>query len=192
MSGDSTRISDLPNSSSSGTENLGMNGYMPINNHPNPFGNSLQQMPPQISVNKHISNDIQFEQRLPSRDIPQDTTDYTQDNAIKANYIPKSNTYSIEDEERDIHEYERKRQAERTQDTIITKIQEPIMIAILYFIFQMSIVNRFIYKYLGALGIHTEDGNVNSYGMILKSVVFGTIVMLLGLAIEALSVRFAQ
>lgn len=203
MSKDSTRISSLPNSSTTSADTpTGMNGYMPINNHPNPFGNAVGQMgimPPPTNVNKPSSDqprdqlrDQFFEQhqRLPSRDIPQDTTDYTQDNAIKANYIPAPNiTYSIKEDDFNAYEYEQKRQKERTFDALFAKIQEPIMITILYFIFQMSAMNSVMYTYMSALGIYKEDGNLNITGMIFKSVIFGSIILFLRIVIDTVSLR---
>ena len=62
---------------------------------------------------------------------------------------------------------------ERLIDTILNKIQTPLFIAILYFIFQMPIVNTMLYKSFKMLNLYGEDGNMNTYGLVLKSLLFG-------------------
>jgi hypothetical protein len=120
-------------------------------------------------------------QRLPSRDIQQDTTVYSQDERVQPNYIPKHkdlDDYVREHEkstEKNIREYEEKKRKRSVIDGFITDFQTPIFIAIIYFIFQMPIINTFIFKRFSFLSIYNDDGNFNFYGLLLKSVMFGTI-----------------
>jgi hypothetical protein len=107
------------NGGSSNKQNMNFESptnYTPINVHPNPYGISAQNpiMPPpqqpnvqqmqqmnhmeysqQPPTRQYLSEQQQMEiqnmqqMRLPSRDIPLDTTNYQNDEEIQANYIPK-------------------------------------------------------------------------------------------------------
>ena len=172
------------------------NTYMPMNIHPNPFsqgqGQNLQQsgsstgdMP--LPQNVHQSMDSfrntgQQEQRLPSRDIPMDSIGYTHDESIQANYktpVSESTEDYIKIYEENKHKKMKNFQEEKfrkeTADDLVVQFQTPIFVALLYFIFQMPIFNQILYKYLSRLPIFKPDGNINLYGMILKSVGFASI-----------------
>jgi hypothetical protein len=184
--------------------------YIPINVHPNPYGISAQNpiMPnpqqttgqqqgqgqyqqmnyigqpsqsQQFMSHEHQSQIQQIQQqRLPSRDIPRDTTGYIQDEQIQPNYIPKStvqNDYVREYEdttEKNMREYEQKKRKENRLDMIFTELQTPILIAILFFVFQMPIINTMIFKKFSFLSIYNMDGNFNFYGLLLKSLLFAS------------------
>jgi hypothetical protein len=150
--------------------------YTQMNVHPNPYGNPQQpQMmpPPQVQYQ-------QPQYRLPSRDIPLETDMYTQDTTITPNYIPPPPKLTgdyirayEEDDEIQIKNHKQKKQKERFLDTVMTQLQIPIFIAILFFIFQMPIVNTMIFKRFSFLSIYSADGNFNFYGLFLKSLMFG-------------------
>jgi Fe2+ transport system protein B len=145
--------------------------------------------PPQtqyLGEDKHMELQLQQlqqlqHQRIPSRDIPNDTTMYQQDVQIKPNYIPKSNISSdyvrdYEDmTEKNYKEYQKKKKEKNQLDNIIAEFQTPIFIAILFFLFQLPIVNNFILKKVGFLSLYDADGNFNIYGLLLKSSLFGGI-----------------
>jgi len=204
-----TRIADLPDSS---TGNINADGissnYTPINVHPNPYGvsaqnpimpnpiqtsapqNQLQQQvmpPPQsqyLTTDQQIALQNMPQQRLPSRDIAQDTTMYSQDDQIRANYIPKSsNTTDFVDEyektrQENIIEYEKKKKQQSHFDFIMTELQTPLFIIVLFFFFQLPIVNKLIFKQLAFLPIYGDDGNFNFNGLVLKSTLFGLLYFL--------------
>lgn len=181
------------------------NNYIPINVHPNPYGisdkNPIIELPQDANVHMPQKNTPHFrppmsnqmsdtdiaqlnamqQQRLPSRDIQHDTTSYSQDEAVQPNYIPKPrdlDDYVREHEkttEKNLREYEDKKRRRNTIDSIITDFQTPIFIAVMYFIFQMPIVNKLIFKRFSFLSIHNDDGNFNFYGLLLKSLSFGAI-----------------
>ena len=97
------------------------------------------------------------------------------------NYIPKHkdlDDYVREhekDTEKNLKEYEEKKRRRNSIDDMITNLQTPIFIAILYFIFQMPVVNTLIFKKLSFLSIYNDDGNFNFYGLLLKSMLFGSL-----------------
>lgn len=197
-----------PNINQSNTMNAGFespNNYIPINVHPNPYGISaqnpimpipqqpnVQHMNPmeQISVQKPKQQfsdqqmlDLQNMQqmRLPSRDIPTDTTNYLQDEQVQPNYIPRPNVSSdyIRDYEqttdKHIREHEQKKYRESRIDEILTELQTPILICILFFCFQLPIINTIIFKKFSFLSLYNEDGNFNFYGLLFKSMLFGSL-----------------
>jgi hypothetical protein len=172
------------------TDNGLSNSYVPINVHANPYGISAQnpimphpQQPSAPQKQQYVSEEQLYQmqqQRLPSRDIPQDTTTYSQDEQIQPNYIPRPKTkedYVRNHEdmtERNLREYEEKNRKERKIDIILTEIQTPIFIAILYLFFQMPIVNTLLFKRFSFLSIYNADGNFNFNGVIFKSIIFGS------------------
>jgi hypothetical protein len=185
--------------------------YMPINVHPNPYGISAQNpiMPipqqPNVQQMNQMNHMTQMEQitvkrpkqqfidqqqmdlqnmqqiRLPSRDIPIDTTNYLQDEQTQPNYIPKSNVSSDyirdyeETTEKNIREHEKKKYRESRIDEILSELQTPILICILFFIFQLPIINSIIFKKFSFLSLHNDDGNFNFYGLLFKSMMFGSL-----------------
>lgn len=136
-----------------------------------------QQQPPQYQTDLNNMPHV----RLPSRDIPMDQTAYQQDIEITPNFIPKPKLTGdyikqyeeINEEKLQKHEKNVKRTNEL--DDAFTDIQMPILIAILFFIFQMPMVNTMLYKNFTFLSIYNTDGNINFYGIFFKSVLFGTI-----------------
>jgi len=166
-------------------------GYMPINVHPNPYGVSTQNpiMPPprqpdvQNPQMPYFSEEqlMQMQrQRLPSRDIPRDTLSHTQDDEIKPNYIPKvrfEEDYVRKREDMTDHnlkEYEAKNRREKKLDILLNELQTPIFIAIMFFFFQIPLVNM-VLKRFSFLPIYNSDGHFNIKGLLLKSTIFGSI-----------------
>ena len=167
--------------------------YTQMNVHPNPYGippqNNVMSLPqttqPPKNQNQFLpqynmqQNEPQY--RLPSRDIPVDTIQYLNDEQVQPNYIPMHKLTSdyIKDYEDEndipIQEYKQKKHRESLIDTLLTELQTPILIAILFFIFQMPIINSLMYKNLAFLPIYNSDGNANFYGLFLKSALFGVL-----------------
>jgi hypothetical protein len=148
--------------------------YTQMNVHPNPYGNPSQPgampLPQQPEAPQY---------RLPSRDIPRNTDEYMQDIETTANYIPAPKLTSDyirdfqEDEEVAIKTHKVKKHRERLMDTLLTEIQIPIFIGILFFVFQMPLIDALIFKRFSFMRIYNEDGNFNFYGLFLKSILFG-------------------
>ena len=174
--------------------------YTPINIHPNPYGVSAnnpimenpaqsQQRMPQFAPPENIQfvQDPNMEvfqnmsqQRLPSRDIPQNTVQYSNDEATQPNYIPKHNFDRdyVKDHydmtEQNLKEYEQKKRQQNHWDNILNDIQVPFFIAVLFFFFQLPVINTFIFKRFAFLSLHDADGNFNMAGLLFKSILFGT------------------
>ena len=129
--------------------------------------------------------------QLSSRDIPMETSRITQDNNIQANFIPNQNSNSNLNQNSNsnlnlnqnvdyigneftnnqiLRTNEIKNNNESFMENIFQEMQIPILIMILYFIFQLPKVNSF-FIYLPSL--FKKDGNPNIGGYIVNSLIFG-------------------
>jgi len=182
---DTTRIMDLPENitiQSTGGAAGFSTSYTPIDVHPNPYGHPPPSVP---SIPTPSYSQPQQQQRLPSRDIPSSTqsVQYTQDEQIQPNYIPSipvtaKNTaeYMKQFEaatERKINAHLQEKQKQTRWDLLVEQGQIPLLVALLFYIFHMPIVNRLMFKNLSFLSIYDIDGNFNTYGLIFKSLCFG-------------------
>jgi hypothetical protein len=170
--------------------------YTQMNVHPNPYGNPVQpgaQQQPQTGYLPQQQQQDAPQYRLPSRDIPRNTDGYMQDIETTANYIPAPKLTSDyirdfqDDEEKSIKTHKEKRHRERLMDTLLTEIQIPIFIGILFFVFQMPLIDTLIFKKFSFMRIYNEDGNFNFYGLFIKSLMFGFSYSILTRSLEFLS-----
>ena len=117
---------------------------------------------------------------LPSRDIPQSTLQMQHDDAVKPNFIPVSNNNtsndyigSILDRERMIQENNKRQNQSDNIDYIYQQIQIPIIVGIIYFLFQLPIFRKQILSFLPSL--FNKDGNPKLAGYIFNSVMFASL-----------------
>jgi len=119
--------------------------------------------------------------QLQSRDIPMTTTSLSNDPQIIPNYVPPSNnTDYIKNYESNndiIQNYNKKTNINKSLDDIYNEIQTPLLLALLYFLFQLPFFKNFLYKYLPLL--FSNDGNYNIKGFVFISVLFGVLFHLL-------------
>jgi hypothetical protein len=119
------------------------------------------------------------QQMLPSRDIPIDTSTYMHDDQIQANYIPQkkqTSDYILDYEEtsaKNIQKYEKEKKKKRLLESWFDEIHIPVLIAILYFLFQLPIINTMIFRRFSFLAIYDVDGQFNLSGLVFKSALFG-------------------
>jgi hypothetical protein len=91
-----------------------------------------------------------------------------------ANYDASSDDEDYEDDDEiQLKNHKQKKHKEKLMDRLFTELQIPIFIAIVFFVFQMPIVNTMIFKRFSFLSIYSADGNFNFYGLFLKSLAFG-------------------
>ena len=114
--------------------------------------------------------------KLPSRDIPRDTTSITHDASIQPHYIAPEEQHSdyIQEQyqENDIvNSYYNKQRHEKEFSDLYSELQYPILVAVLFFLFQMPIVRQVVFKYVPAL--FNMDGNYNINGILATSILFG-------------------
>ena len=114
---------------------------------------------------------------LPVRDISQSTTELQQDAQVQPNYIPPPENRRVRfEEEDDYDEITGKNAANnrRVQSfhSIYDELQTPILLAVLFFLFQLPIVRLTLYKYLPAMYCAT-GAQLNLFGICFCSVAFG-------------------
>lgn len=119
--------------------------------------------------------------QLPSRDIPRNTEAIMQDPQVQPNYIPpqSNNDYitDYEDNEDIIQNYKKNSQYGDSLDQLYEEIQIPLLISVMYFLFQLPIFRRYLYKFFPVL--FSKDGNINLYGFCFTSALFGVLYYLL-------------
>lgn len=156
---------------------------------PPPGGNpqSLQSPPPQntgaplppstSSMNEFV-NGIQTAAAsgalgLPSRDIPHVQTHITQDAVTQPNYVPTGpDDYILkhQTQEEIISKHAERANTETSVDKIYDELQGPILIAVLYFLFQLPVVKKQFMYLLPSLFL--KDGNLKLAGYIVSSIAF--------------------
>jgi len=179
-----TSINDLPtdpmgsnanNISMIASEKGSANALPNANTNANSNSLSLDQSTISQIVNGLQQASVAGATMLPSRDIPQNTQALTQDAFVKPNYVPPpSNTDYINDNlepSEYINSYQQEAQIKNSLDSIYDEIQTPLLISILYFLFQLPIMKKTLFKYIPYL-CHS-DGNYNLNGLVFSSFAFG-------------------
>jgi hypothetical protein len=181
-----TSINDLPTdpmgsnannisiiASEKGSANMNTNASTNANANTNSL--SLDQSTISQIVNGLQQASVAGATMLPSRDIPQSTQALTQDAFVKPNYVPPpSNTDYINDNlepSEYINSYQQEAQIKNSLDSVYDEIQTPLLISILYFLFQLPIMKKTLFKYIPYL-CHS-DGNYNLNGLVFSSAAFG-------------------
>jgi len=195
---DTTRIMDLPENitmqMNPSTRGEGINtSYSPMDMHPNPYGHpppSVPSMPtptatpPQQMMPQQMPNNIP-QQTLPARDIPQDQTHLVQDPQIQPNYVPPipdtvrtTAEYMKQYDEttdRKIAAHKEEKETQYRMDKMVEQGQIPVLVAMMFFIFHMPIVDVYVFKHLSFMALHDTDGNFTLNGLIMRSAVFGAV-----------------
>lgn len=182
-----TSINDLPTDPSTGGS-VGGNISLVIND---PVTNNI--IPPQNSISTSANNSqLTLDQstisqivnglqqaslagatQLPSRDIPLQTEQLTNDAQIQPNYIPQAPIRDYINDERDLNDYYKVEKTQNSLDSLYDELQAPLLLAVLYFLFQLPFFKKNIFKYLPFL-CH-NDGNYNFNGLIFTCALFGFI-----------------
>jgi len=200
---DITRISELPENGPGSVGNgagttggfgAGTDQYQPLNIHQNPYGipEPADRHLPSINVKESSRSrggggsdgfsGEGFQAPPPSmmnRGGHQEISDHMMDEQIVANHIPKQKltTDYLREYEDKFQKLSTEHQKAKHQESLIISVydemQIPILIGFMFFMFQMPIVNSMMYKYLAFMKLYNEDGNLNLYGLIFKSVAFG-------------------
>lgn len=118
---------------------------------------------------------------LPSRDIPQQTLSMQQDYQTKPDYVPTSETNdyigNILNKEKIILEQKQKQNHADNLEYIYQSLQLPILIGIMYFLFQLPFIRKNLLTFLPNL--FNKDGSPKLSGYIFNSVVFASLYTLL-------------
>ena len=125
---------------------------------------------------------------LPSRDIPMNQSNVTMDRQSSTNYVPDNEDYinKIYERNEDIVENQRKKQNKHDSlDVLYNELEKPILMSVLYFLFQLPFMNSLLKKNLKLL--FNNEGNMNIYGYVFKSVLFSSIFAFLIKGMEYIS-----
>lgn len=134
-----------------------------------------------LDINRFV-NDIQKASssgvlNLPSRDIPQNPNNITSDERVKENYIPNTNNNDYITEyqtsEQILNSNNNNDQNKKNIDNIYNQLSVPLIISLLYFLFQLPIVRNNLYKLFPMF--YTVSGNLNILGYIFNSLLFGLV-----------------
>ena len=184
---DSTSILDLPtdpvgggnvsnNISMAATENVAQQSGQPS------AGLSLDQSTISLIVNGLQQASISGATLLPSRDIPMTTTGHSNDPQIQPNYVPQPQNpvdyiKNYEQSSDMVDEYNKNMSHQNSLDDMYNEIQTPLLLAVLYFLFQLPFFRKFLFSYFPIL--FSNDGNFNINGFIFSSVLFGLLFYIL-------------
>lgn len=119
---------------------------------------------------------------LPSRDIPRESLAMQHDEQIKPNYIPREpaqddyiSRYESSDEVRENNR--RSRNKTDTLEMLYAEFQMPILMGVVYFMFQMPALRTAILQFLPSM--FNKDGNMNLQGLIMMSVGYSVVYYIL-------------
>jgi hypothetical protein len=192
---DTTSLADLPSDPSFGTgSGTGTNGgeqnvviptsekptiYNPtVENSTLPSGVGTTSIDEQKTMNEVVSGIQQASANgatgLPSRDIPTNTVHFS-DEQVQPNFVPQKeqNDY-IQDTDTENEILARRMKSQNSRDSLeilYDEFQIPIIIGILYFIFQLPVVRSKMLVLIPSL--FNSDGNPNLTGYVLNSLFFG-------------------
>lgn len=115
---------------------------------------------------------------LPTRDIPMNPTQTANDVEVKPNYVPPPPTHEdyINNMQTPEHLIQQNNKAQTNIDNLEAfygEFQIPLLLAILYFLFQLPIFKKNVKKILPSL--FGNDGNPNLYGYFFNSALFSGI-----------------
>ena len=126
---------------------------------------------------------------LPSRDIPMMTEQIMHDNSARPNFVPspapeKAN-YIQDEETMETLINQKKNQHKNKMDTFYDEIQTPLLIMIMFFIFQLPTFKNSMLKNFPLFFF--KNGNYNLKGMVFNTMLFGGFYYLIMKSIKYLS-----
>jgi hypothetical protein len=105
------------------------------------------------------------------------TSGHSNDPQIQPNYVPlpppQHNDYIKDYEQTNdmINTYNSNLKRQNNLDDAYNEIQTPVLLAVLYFLFQLPFFKKFLFTYFSVL--FSNDGNLNINGFLFTSILFG-------------------
>lgn len=195
-----TSIDSLPLSPQVDNHNTSTNNIqMQINAHPQQHNNQGQIQPVTFDQNgvKQLMEGLKTAgssgmTELSIRDVPQNQDMHITDQQVNPNYIPQHELnkqtgqrdyiFQHQTSEDVILENARKQQKVDSLDILYGEMQIPILITVLYFLFQLPIVNKTLFSYIPSL--FNNEGNYNLAGYLFNSIMFGSVYFLMTKTIQ--------
>ena len=120
--------------------------------------------------------------QLPSRDISMSTIGISNDPHVQPNYVPppQDNTDYIRNYEQTsdmINDYNKNARDSNSLDDMYNEIQVPLLLAVMYFLFQLPFFRKMLFGYFPIL--FSTDGNMNINGFLFTSALFGLLYYLI-------------
>lgn len=111
---------------------------------------------------------------LPSSHIPMDTNQISSDPQTRPNYIPQSSTVdyigNATSNDDLITHHNRRQNKQDSLDVMYDELQVPILIGIIYFMFQLPFFRKHLFSFLPSL--FNKDGNPKLSGYAFNSLLF--------------------
>ena len=152
---------------------------------PNPQNNSSVSLD-QTTINQIVNGlqqaTITGSTQLPSRDIPMNTNNISIDPGVQPNYVPPPQDHidyirNYNDGVDLVNDYKKNIKETDNLDDLYNEIQGPLLLTVLFFLFQPPIFRKYLFKYFPVL--FSNDGNLNINGYLFTSVLFGLFYYLL-------------
>jgi len=171
MTEETTSISDLPTTTSNNTPVQESNIQMHIT-EPNQVQNIVSGI--QKAAAAGTTN-------LPSRDIPTNTSQVNSDEQVIPNYVPTPNNtdyiQNFNTQQQILNKQIIANNKKENLEYIVEELQLPILVSLLYCLFQMPYIKSIMTSYLPFL--FNTDGNYNLYGYFGNSLLFGLLYYLM-------------
>ena len=176
MAENTTNINDLPTDPTGGgsiSGNVSLVATETTQIPPSSSGISLDQTTISQIVSGLQQASVAGVTTLPSRDIPRNTEGLTHDPQIQPNYVPSPpiNKRDFINEDMEENFDYKDENTRNTLDSFYDEFQTPLLLAVIYFVFQLPVFKKNIFKYLPLLC--NSDGNYNVNGLIVVSGLFG-------------------
>jgi hypothetical protein len=156
-----TNLNDLPSNSG----NIQMTVQSDTQHKPTPM--SLDETTISQIVNGLQQASLTGATRLPNRDIPMTSDHLSTDNQSMPNYVPSTHNNKYIDDD---YEYDTSPKKYNNLNNLYSELQFPLLLGILYFIFQMPIFKNTLFQYFTFL--FSNDGNYNINGLTFLSIMF--------------------
>jgi hypothetical protein len=111
------------------------------------------------------TNSVSPTTELPARDIPRETVVHTTDAQVTPTYIPPKQQEYIE--QQPVY-YQQPSQSKL--ERLFEEFKLPILLSVLYFIFQLPTVHSFIIRVFPSIA---QSGELTTLGVMVKSLLFG-------------------
>lgn len=175
-----------------------------MNQNPNPNQNTNSNMNFNQETNNVVQNNPNYNElisqlqkasnqgvtQLPSRDIPMNPTQNANDVEIKPNFVPPPPSHedyiqNMQTPDELVNQNNRQMNYQNNLEQFYSEIQLPLIVSLLYFIFQLPYFRQFVKKMLPSL--FKNDGNMNLYGFFFNSALFGILFFIINKFISNLT-----
>tara|TARA_B100000767_G_scaffold169415_1_gene158598 strand:+ start:2069 stop:2698 length:630 start_codon:yes stop_codon:yes gene_type:complete len=128
---------------------------------------------------------------LQTRDVPQDQRHLTQDPQTQPCFVPETHKIpdyigNVQHKDQIIQQHDEKKKTDENYDIIFNNLQTPLLLAVIYFIFQLPIIKQTSYRLMPYL--YKKDGTSNLNGYIVHSVFFAGVYQVLVMTLNYFSI----